>query len=315
MTTSHPSLDAEDQAILAGLKPEGAEPGTDPATGLPLDDSNDDANAPAPAPAPADAPAPAPAPTPAPSPAPADAPAPSPSPAPAAPAPSPAPAPVGEGGDPRAALRHARRNEKRLTSEVERLRQELEDVKAGKKGGGAGDELVMTDEELAELEENFPLQAKLYRETQELRKRLDAVTAPAPAPASDWVAPTYDPAVQEVIDQVPALQAWQFSQADQPKFQMAAEFDDSLRAHPLWKNKGPVERFAEAVRLTQEALGTSAPAPAPAPKQDPNAAIAAAPTVSAAGISDFRGGGTAAPPALDYSRMTDEQILHSLKPE
>ena len=131
--------------------------------------------------------------------------------------------------------------------------------------------------------------------------------------------------MQEVIDSVPTLLRWQMNKDDQSKFNMAATFDTSLMKDPDWANKTPVERFAEAVRLTEVRLGitpgaapAATPAPAPADSRtDPNAAIAAAPSAQAAGISDFRGGGGAGGglPGTDFSRMSDEQILGSLKPD
>jgi hypothetical protein len=110
----------------------------------------------------------------------------------------------------------------------------------------------MSDEELADLEENFPVQAALVREVRELRQKVtEHAPAPAPAPAStEWQAPTFEPEVQDVIDQVPQLQAWQFSQTDQDKFQLAATFDDALRKDPTWASKPAVERFAEPTPLT-----------------------------------------------------------------
>lgn len=321
---TYPSLDPADQQLLATLKEEGATPGSTPDGTLPTEGNEPtDATAAAPAPA-ADAPAPAPAPSPEATATPA-APAPDATTAPAAPAAAPAPAePQQPQGDPRAALRASRANERRLRNELDARTRELEELrtKAGATadGGNTASTSVadMTPEQLAELEENFPVQAALVREVQQLRKQIPAPT-PAPAPNADgWEAPTFNPDVQEVIDQVPQLQAWQYSQADQPKFALASEFDQALMADPRWKGKPPAERFAEATRLTKEHLGiASAPAPsapAPAPRQDPAAAIAAAPTSQAQGISDFRGGAPAAAPARDYTRMSDEQILASLDP-
>jgi hypothetical protein len=313
------SLDPEDQALLASLTPEGPIPGT-PAYGTGGEpEGNDDepgvaadtSAAPAAAPA-AQAPAPSAAPSPAAATAPSAAPAPA-----AAPAATPAPAPAEPQGDPRAALRAARRNEKRLRDDLERANRELEELRAGKASTGQKSVVEMSEDELRELEENFPMQAQLVRTTRELQAKVDSLTkAPAQAGDDEWEPPAYQPQVQEVIDQVPQLQAWQFSKADQPKFHMAVQYDDSLRADPLWKTKPPQERFAEAVRRTQEAMGAQPSAhPTPA-RQDPAAVIAAAPATTAQGmgISDFRGGATADAPALDYRRMTDEDILASLKP-
>jgi hypothetical protein len=310
------SLDPEAQALLMQLTPEGAEPGTPPTFGVDKDEGTSAAAAPAPA-EPTPTPAPTPQPTPAPTAAPADPQAPA-----ATPAPTPAPtsAPAEPQGDPRAALRHARRNERKLREDNERLAREVEELrsKVGTDPGGKGTSLEdMTDEQLAEVEENFPLQAAAVREIRALKatvQRLEQTAKPAAPSETEWEAPTFDPRVQDVIDQVPTLLAWQYSKADQDKFALATDFDASLLHDPVWKSKTPVERFQEAVRRTEQHLGVSSTAAPPA-RQDPAAVIAAAPSQAPAGVSDFRGGGPAQPPTLDYSRMTNEQILASLKPE
>lgn len=342
-TFSTATLDPEDQAILAGLSPEGPEPGTrafGAQTEAELEAAAAAAGAPdaptavpaAPAPATeASAQAPA-APTPAPA-APAAAPTDAPAPAPGAPAPAPA---QSQEGDVRAALRHSRHNEKRMKEQLEAANARVQELEAQRQAGGDGTPNngdrrsldQMTQEEVDDLRENFPLQYQMLEELKELRAKVNApapapATAPAaPAPSQEWMPTTYEPVVQEVIDAVPTLLRWQMNQGDQPKFNMAAAFDTSLRSDPEWAQKAPAERFAEAVRLTEVRLGLAAgaaPAPAPAPgasRTDPAAAIAAAPTTQAAGISDFRGSGTGGtPPTLDYRGMSDEQILGSLRPD
>jgi hypothetical protein len=337
-TFSTASMDPEDAALLASLTPEGAVPGS-PAFGaaaeLELEAAAAAAGAPdasaAPAAAPA-APATAPAaPSPAPA-APAAAPTDAPAPAPAAPAPAPAPAE----GDVRAALRHSRRNEARVKEQLNAANDRIRELEATRQAGGNdgannGDRRSLDDmstEEVADLRENYPLQYAMLEELRDLRSKVNAPApapapaASAPAPAQEWQPTSYEPQVQEVIDQVPTLLRWQMNEADQPKFNMAAVFDTSLRADPVWSQKTPVERFAEAVRLAELRMGASpgapAPSPAPAPaapRTDPAAAIAAAPTTSPSGISDFRGGGPGGAPVLDFNGMSDAQILGSLKPE
>jgi hypothetical protein len=237
----------------------------------------------------------------------------------------------------RAALRHSRRNEKRMADQLQAANERVRELEAQRQAGGNegannGDRRSlddMTQEEIADLRDNYPLQYAMLEELRELRAKVNAPApapapaAPAPAPAQEWQPTSYEPQVQEVIDQVPALLRWQMNEADQPKFNMAAVFDTSLRQDPVWSQKAPAERFAEAVRLTELRMGLTpgaapaqSPAPAPAaPRTDPAAAIAAAPTTSPSGISDFRGGGPGGAPALDFKQMSDEQILGSLTPE
>lgn len=305
----HPAFDPDEQAILSQLRPEeephlqadeeGNTPNSEPS---PADASTTTEPSAAPAPAPAEAPAPAPA---------ADAPAP----APAAAAPAPAAAPVEQPkpqGDPRAALRAARNAERRLRDENERLLRELEDARQGKKPV----DTHITDEELEQLEQDFPLQAKLVRRQREIEQQIAAQRPAAPA-STEFEAPSYRPEVQEVIDSVPDLVAWQYDPNAQDRFQRAVEYDKALLVDPDWKGRSVAERFAEAVERTKRAFGaTPAPAPAPSaqPALDPAAALAAAPASGPRGISDFRGGGPAAPPERDFSAMSDEEILASLTP-
>lgn len=325
--TSNPNenLDSVDQSILGQLVPEGETPGSDPGRFAPGAVQQDDAlaqaaAAPAATPAPAPAATSAPAATPAPTTAPAAAASPAGAPA-ATPAPSAAPAPAERAGDLRQALRASRHNERQALereaaakAEADRLRAQLE-AQGGSDADDQDDPLAMSEERIAEIAKDFPAQAKTIR----LLRELDARTkqqAAASAPATEWAPPAQKPAVQAVIDEVPDLLAWQVNQAEQAKFEMACDYDASLRADPLWKAKPARERFEEAVRRTQTAMGITPAAAAPVDSAAAAAAaVAAAPSTGNPGVSDFRGGGTAQPPALNFNGMTDQQILGSLVPE
>ena len=212
-------------------------------------------------------------------------------------------------GDVRAALRASRRSEKRAQEEIERLRQENEALKQGK----APVNTQITDEDLAQLEADFPLQAKIVRRQRELEQQLAQVKPPEPDP--EFQPLSYDPAVQEVIDSVPDLLAWQYDPAAQDKFLRAIEYDKALQVDPDWKDKSFTERFAEAASRTKKAFAqTATPTPA-VTRQDPAAAIENAPVQGPKGISDFRGGGPATPPKPRYADMSDEDIMASLRPE
>lgn len=317
-TNPNGDLDQQDREILAQLIPEGPEPGTPPihmgaGSGT---DTNEDAplvasTPAAPAPAATTAPAASPAPTAAPVAA---------TPA-ASPAPTAAPAqPEHNPGNLRNALRAARHNERQALeraaaaeAEAKRLREQA--TANGNSVDGEEDPLTMSEDRIAEIAKDFPLQARTIQRLRELDAR---TKQQAPAPVNqEWTPPAFDPRVQAVIDEVPKLLEWQMNQADQPKFVMAGEFDDSLRVDPVWKNKPAAERFTEAVRRTEAALGAS-PGAAPSPADSAAAAAAlaaAAPSTGKPGLSDFRGGGTAQAPELDFSKMTDVQILGSLVPD
>lgn len=216
-------------------------------------------------------------------------------------------------GDIRAALRASRRSEKRAHEELERLRQENEALKQGK----APVDTQITDEDLAQLEVDFPVQAKIVRRQRELEQQLAQVKQPEPDP--EFQPLSYKPEVQEVIDSVPDLLAWQYDPAAQDKFVKAIEYDTELRAEPAWKDKSFTERFTEAARRTKQAFAQSTtPATTAKPavtRQDPAAAIESAPVQGPKGISDFRGGGPATPPRPRYEDMSDEDIMASLRPE
>ena len=230
-----------------------------------------------------------------------------------------APVPSPSGGDKSAALRASRHAEKRLRSEVERLGAENEALKAGK--GHVSNEI--TDAEIDQLEEDFPLQAKLARETRDLKRRLDEQQRPIEQAATEFAAWIFPPQVQELIDAVPKLLEWQYDPAAQDKFERAVDYDKSLIVDPDWKDKSPAERFNEAVRRTEAALSpnsnpSAAQAAVPAAASlaariDPAAAVAAALPAGPQGISDFRGGAPAATTTgPNFKGMTDEQIMASL---
>ncbi len=301
---NHPAFDNEEQAILSAIVPED-EP-------VPADGTGD--------PAPAEPPKPA-EPTPAPTEAPAAPAAETPTAQPEAAAPA-APGteaqpPAQPQGDTRAALRAARQAEKRLRNENERLQQELEALRQGK----APVDTRITEDELAELERDFPLQAKVVRQQRILEEQLAATAQVQQQSQSkpEFQPVVYDPAVQEVIDSVPDLLSWQFDPNAQDKFKRAIEYDAALLQDPDWRDRSTDERFAEAARRTKAAFEPTSTSPSPAapaaPRLDPAQAIANAPVEGPRGISDFRGGAPASAPALDYSRMSDEAVMASLKPD
>lgn len=154
--------------------------------------------------------------------------------------------------------------------------------------------------------------AKVARAQRELERK--ATPAPTPAAAAEFDAPSYAPEVQELIDGVPDLVAWQYDPASQDRFARAIQYDQALSVDPDWKDKPLAARFEEAARRTRAVFDPATPTPPAAPAAPrPTAAevIAATPTEGPKGISDFRGGPADAP-ARDYSRMTDEQIMASL---
>lgn len=272
----HPAFGAEDQATLAALVP----------TGESVEEIQHLPETPAPAPAPAAEPATAPA---------VDANA----------SQTTEQQPTQDQGNVKAALRAARQAERRLRDQLAAKDQELEALKAGK----APQSAELSDADLAQMEEDFPLQAELIKNQRALQEEVNRLRSVVKPP--EWQPPSYGPDVQEHIDAVPELLAWQHDQAAQPKFAAAIEHDKVLEVSPEWQGRPVAERFAEAARLAKLSF-TQVP---PTPRIDPAAAIANAPLAQPKGISDFRGGGPANAPATDYRRMSDEAIMASLPVE
>jgi hypothetical protein len=152
-------------------------------------------------------------------------------------------------------------------------------------------------------------QREAERELQELRAKA-GVKAPGQVD-DEWEPPRAPARVQEVIDQVPQLLAWQLSKDHQAHFQMAAEFDEALRHDPIWKTKPAAARFAEAAARTAAHLGGGAPVD---PAAAAAAAIAAADPQRPTAIHDFRGGSAATAPARNLAALSDEAILATLDP-
>ncbi len=214
-------------------------------------------------------------------------------------------------GDPRAALRASRRAEKRLRDELDQLRGENEALKQGKTAPDTS--TSVTDAELAELEADFPLQAKIARKQREIEAQLKQSQ---PQVQAEFEAPSYDPGIQDAIDSVPDLVSWQYDPAQQEKFFRAVEYDKALSVDPDWRDRDITERFTEAARRSKAALSPSSAAPAAAApaaqRTNPAAVIAAAPVQGPKGISDFRGGAPANTQTVNYQGMSDEQIMASL---
>lgn len=308
--SSHPAFDAEEQQILSDLKPEDGDPVNDAHDGQPGEAKPEAAQVGSEPAAPAAASTEA-----KPGEGAADA-----KPGTEADKPAQPAAPVQEKpqGDTRAALRAARQSEKRLRDELAEANRTIEQLKSG----DLPTDTSVSEEELTQLEADFPAMAKAIRNQQALERRLQELTAQSKSTTEqDEFQPLeYAPAVQMVIDDVPDLLAWQHDRNAQDKFQRAIEYDKALTVDPDWKDKPAVERFAEAARRTREKFGMSAAVPTPSAGQapaaktpvDPNVALAEAQASGPKGISDFRGGAPASSPSLNYENMSDEAVMASL---
>lgn len=276
----HPAFGAEDQETLAALVPTGE--AVEEIIDLP---AKTEAQAPAADPAPAPAAATANV-TPEPE----------------------AAAPAANQGDLRAALRAARAAERRMRDQLAAKDAEIEAFKQGKPPVDTN----ISDADLAQMQQDFPLQAQLVEKQRRLEEELAQLRTKVAPP--EFQPPHYDPEIQVHIDAVPQLLAWQHSPEMQDRFKAAIAHDQQLEVDPAWQNRSIADRFAEAARRAG-AQFTPTPVAPPTPRTDPAQVIAAAPLAQPRGISDFRGGGPASAPASDYRNMSDEAILASLPAE
>lgn len=163
---------------------------------------------------------------------------------------------------PYSALQEARRKAQRAELREAALKARIAELEAGggssttKKGGTTtGTEIdELTDEELAEIEADFPQLAKAARAVRNAASNAPPKTAPqsqGQPSVDDIEAP--DP-IQDAIDANPELLKWQTDKQHAGKFQMAVQVDNLLKASPKWANKPLEERFAEAVRRVKQEL-------------------------------------------------------------
>ncbi|MCH8180255.1 MAG: hypothetical protein IIA02_10795 [Proteobacteria bacterium] len=227
-------------------------------------------------------------------------------------------------GNVKAALRAARRSERRALQESDRLKRELDELKASIPAGAAG-----ADGELDEaLAQDFPqIAAALKKRDQLIAQLNERVKAADQAAASstasaEFVPPLQPPEVQDVIDEVPLLLDMQHN-PDQTGWKLAIGYDAVLLNSPKWANRTPSERFAEAARLahaelnpgTSTAQSTTDAAPtaaqqAEAARQKAAQAAAAAGRRTPETLSDFGGAASESQGSnlARFSKMSDADI-------
>jgi hypothetical protein len=212
-------------------------------------------------------------------------------------------------GNVRNALRASRHAERAAREERDAALRELEELrKTVPKTDATHAVDGMSAEEFEQFKEDFPSVAQELAKVRDLQAKVDMLKTPSPS--SEFKPIVYEPQIQDVIDQNEDLLAWQHDPESQDKFALAIEYDSSLLADPDWKTKPLAERFEEAVKRAKRKLSDSGVS-----LQDPAKVIAEAPTNRPKGISDFRGGAPANAPALDYNKMSPEDILASLPSE
>lgn len=212
-----------------------------------------------------------------------------------------------------------------------RLQEQLEAAKAGRPIDG---ESAISEEELAQVEKDFPQLAPFVKSTRAMQATVAKLTEQQRQPAGDKSA--------EINAQLDAQAELDAALAQRPLlsryagqggvvWQRAVEIDRQLLGDQAWASKPLAERFAETEKLLAAELGIQAPASAPPPpatapaapaapaRVDPATATAAGPST----LSDITG--TAPKVEKDpwddrlpieglaaAERMTDEQLMRSL---
>lgn len=177
-------------------------------------------------------------------------------------------------------LQTADQRNRELEAELARLREQLNSGQAQAGAGqqqtqpaqegqqGAGELVLLSPEELAVLEEDFPEQAKAYRATEAMLKSLRAEVAQV----RERVDPIHQQAqqqrqtqeqeavaaIQAAVDQVPVLSYLRATAANNPAnaqlLAQAKEIADSFEGLPRWRNEpAGSAKFFQAVAQELEA--------------------------------------------------------------
>lgn len=196
-------------------------------------------------------------------------------------------------------------------------------------------------DELTDEDRELPAVAKLEAQIKRIAPNAAAAAPGADAPGGDAAPEDIEAVVQEAIDSVPALAAWQAAPIGSPEraiYVRAVKLDELLRESPKWKDKPLTERFAHVARTVasefdvplEEEPGPGAKTPKPAspspqaqPRKDPREVVAAAPRKAPETLSAFKGGASeragtplerATGPAqvARFADMSDEEIERHL---
>lgn len=209
----------------------------------------------------------------------------------------------------------ARERDARIAAEAEsqRLRQELEDLRAGRKPASqAADPLdALIDNE----DSDFPEVREIAKALKATREELAAIkgAGKTAAPADE---PEQDDPVQASIDAVPMLATWQAT--DPEKFRRAQQLDVAISESRKWAGKPMSERFAHVAALVAEEFDIQVEdEPAPQATKNPNRAdprdvISRVARAAPNTLTDMKGG--AAPKSEErLDRMPAQRMLNRMQ--
>jgi transglutaminase/protease-like cytokinesis protein 3 len=203
----------------------------------------------------------------------------------------------------------------RAEAQLAELQAKLDAAQAGAPGIAAADGVTLTPEELAEMQENFPVMAKAY---QALQAELARVQNAATVQQKAWQATQQDEVartVQDHIDSNPKLAHLQAS--DPVAWKRAVEIDDQLRSNPATASLPMAERFTKAA-AAYEAIYGAINVPTTATKETPAAktvddVLAQAKPAAPRSLSDLPGGSAVASSEVgNLENMSGAEISNNL---
>ena len=233
-----------------------------------------------------------------------------------APAAAPAPTPAQSPQDTDAAIkaaeaakRAARHGERHAKTQLEKAQARIRELEAKVKT--APPEPDEAEQAIADLEADFPGSpaVKAFKKQQEELAALRATQAKTNEPdTSEFVPPSVDPELQDVLDRMPTLLDWQTDPNNREPWEKLVQADALLSQSPAWKDKPYAERFAKAEQLAREMLGLPADAtPSGKSTTSPPAPKPVAPAPSARpSLSDFN---AAAPSSGEFDALPDANMM------
>lgn len=190
-------------------------------------------------------------------------------------------------------LHDTRQRANEIAKTVERLQRELEAKQAGTstektEAKAAADASALSDQDLSDIEADFPAVAKLAQAYKALQAQVTEVkTANQQQAEAKQAEANVD--LQALIDGRPLLSKWQARGG--AAWAEAVELDKQLQADVAWAAKPIAERFVEVERRIAEDFGIQIAKPATEPEPKPRPAKAAEPVATTVmpTLTDFNG--------------------------
>lgn len=185
----------------------------------------------------------------------------------------------------------------RAEAQLAELQAKLDAAQAGVPVTAAADSVTLTPEELAEMQENFPVMAKAFKAMQTELDRVQSAAATQQQTQQAVQQGEVSKSVQDLIDANPKLSHLQAS--DPVAWKRAVEIDDQLRSNPATANLPMAERFTKAAAAYEAIYGAiNAPSTATqkdaAPSKSVTDVLAQAKPTAPLSLSDLPGGSAVA---------------------